>query len=74
MQHLYADKLAIDHPDLPPLDFKIRAQKVEEHLSYLIGYQSNDLREMSFQQRVRWLCHFTINKKNKMTQNKMDNY
>ena len=67
VQYLYATTRSLQNFNVEAFSFSQQKDEIQKHDDYLIGYFEENLRLMSFRQRIQWLCGFAY-------ENKIKNY
>lgn len=67
VQYLYATTRSLQNLNVEAFSFSQQKDEIQKHDDYLIGYFEENLRLMSFRQRIQWLCGFAY-------ENKIKNY
>ncbi|WP_407306619.1 hypothetical protein [Acinetobacter sp.] len=74
VQYLYATKRSLQNFNMEEFSFLQQKDEIQKHYDYLIGYCEENLRIMSFRQRIQWLCKFAYDKKIKNCQKNLELY
>ena len=74
IKHLYSVDQSIENCDFDQLDLSVRTLEIEDYYNYLIGYHEPFLEEMSFRERLQWLCHYATERKTADLSKSLDNY
>ncbi|WP_216937543.1 MULTISPECIES: hypothetical protein [unclassified Acinetobacter] len=74
VQYLYATERSLQNFNIEEFSFLQQKDEIQKHYDYLIGYCEENLRIMSFRQRIQWLCKFAYDKKIKNCQKNLELY
>lgn len=74
VEYLYDVSRSLIYLDAINFDFQQHFEEIKKHQDYLIGYEQDNLRDLSFRQRIQWLCTFATKMKSKLNHMYADIY
>ena len=74
IEYLYCSSFALNNFNFRKFDFERRQISINEKFSYLISYTDKKLEKMDFRERIKWLCSYVFENKNKLVSKNLSRY
>lgn len=74
IEHLYDTSQSMQSLQVDQFNFDDKHAEIQKHRNYLIGYHQPHLAQLSFRQRIQWLCTYTQQHRDLLNQSNIASY